>query len=494
MHAIAPFHLVAFYNEAGESLSLGENPFRRGIREAFVDKLDAMRMFVRVVDRGTFSAVAKELGIGQPAVSKQISALENELGAQLIHRSSRAITLTEAGRDFYASALHILDDFENATSRIGRGQTAPKGLIRITVPPTFARLHMVSKLPSFFAAYPDMAVEMAASESPTTIIEDGFDLAIHSGDLPDSNLVARKFAQTMIILVATPQYLARYGSPESPDDLTRHRAVVLVERGSVQPWTFGSKRVVPTGAFWNERYRTDADGCAGASWHSPGASLALRRRTERGHRYTSSDAFRTNRADPCAPACQPPALCQSTDLHRAPGKDFRALLPVQSAAQIEKPSLPARERLRRWQFERNSMIDHIILTVSNVERSLAFYEAALAPLNIKFFMPYKGRRAIPICGDLAMEREHSSGSNRVSLNLGRFIGDSWLRTMPKSMSSTRRQLPPARRLTFRRARGWSTTPATTPQMSSIRTGIRSRLFIRVSGSPCDSMVTFPLTR
>ena len=214
-----------------------------------MDKLDAMRMFVRVVDRGNFSAVAKELGIGQPAVSKQISALENELGAQLIHRSSRAITLTEAGRDFYASALHILDDFENVTSRIGRGQTAPRGLIRITVPPTFARLHMVSKLPSFFAAYPDMAVEMAASESPTTIIEDGFDLAIHSGDLPDSDLVARKFAQTMIILVATPQHLAWYGSPESPDDLTRQRAVVLVERGSVQPWTFASKRVIPTGVF-----------------------------------------------------------------------------------------------------------------------------------------------------------------------------------------------------------------------------------------------------
>jgi DNA-binding transcriptional LysR family regulator len=93
-------------------------------------------------------------------------------------------------------------DFENATSRIGRGQTAPRGVIRVTVPPTFARLHMVSKLPAFFTAYPDMAVEMAASESPTTIIEDGFDLAIHSGDLPDSTLVARRFAQTTIVLVA----------------------------------------------------------------------------------------------------------------------------------------------------------------------------------------------------------------------------------------------------------------------------------------------------
>jgi DNA-binding transcriptional LysR family regulator len=218
-----------------------------------MDKFDAMRVFVRVVERSSFSAVSRELGIGQPAVSKQISALEKELGAEFIHRTSRSFSLTEAGRDFYESALRILDDFETATSRIGRGQTAPKGLIRVTVPPTFARLHIVSKLPAFFAAYPDMAVEIAASESPTTIVEDGFDLAIHSGDLPDSTLVARRFAQTMIVLVATPQYLTQYGAPESPEDLSRFRSVVFIERGSVQPWTFGSlqdvKRVIPTGVF-----------------------------------------------------------------------------------------------------------------------------------------------------------------------------------------------------------------------------------------------------
>ena len=218
-----------------------------------MDRFDAMQVFVRVVEKGSFSAVAKERGIGQPAISKQLSALENELGAELIHRTSRSIALTEAGRDFYDSALRLLEDFESATSRIGRGQTAPKGLIRVTVPPAFARLHMVSKLPAFFAAYPDMAVEMAASESPATIIEDGFDLAIHSGDLPDSNLVARRFAQTLTILVATPQYLTRHGAPESPNDLHRFRAVVLVERGSVRPWSFGSgqdpQRVIPTGVL-----------------------------------------------------------------------------------------------------------------------------------------------------------------------------------------------------------------------------------------------------
>src|SRR3984885_277139 len=133
-----------------------------------MDRLDAMQTFVRVIEKGSFSAVAKERGIGQPAVSKHISALEDELGTELIYRTSRSIALTEAGRDFYGSALRILEDFENAASRIGRGQTTPKGLVRVGAPPTFARLHLVSKLPAFFAAYPDLAIEMTTAKSPTT--------------------------------------------------------------------------------------------------------------------------------------------------------------------------------------------------------------------------------------------------------------------------------------------------------------------------------------
>jgi DNA-binding transcriptional LysR family regulator len=219
--------------------SLQQNPFHREYK-AGMDKFDAMQAFVRVIEKGSFSAVAKERGIGQPAVSKQIAALGDELGTELVHRTSRSIALTEPGRDFYEFALRILDDFENATSRIGRGQIAPKGLLRVAVPPTFARLHIVSKLPAFFSAYPDMAIEMSASESPTTMIEDGYDLAIHSGDLPDSTLVARRLGQTMTVLVATPQYLSRHGAPESPEDLHHFRSVVFVERGSVQPWSFGS--------------------------------------------------------------------------------------------------------------------------------------------------------------------------------------------------------------------------------------------------------------
>src|ERR1700687_4279622 len=101
-----------------------------------MDRLDAMQAFVRVIEKGSFSAVAKERGIGQPAVSKQISALEEELGTELIHRTSRSIALTEAGRDFYESGLRILAGFQSAAARIGRGQTAPKCIISVSAPPT----------------------------------------------------------------------------------------------------------------------------------------------------------------------------------------------------------------------------------------------------------------------------------------------------------------------------------------------------------------------
>jgi LysR family transcriptional regulator for bpeEF and oprC len=209
-----------------------------------------MELFVRVVETRSFSAVAKERRIGQPAVSKQISAMEAELGTELLHRNTRSLTLTEAGREFYHSAQRILEDFESATARIGRGLTAPKGVVRVAVPPSFARLHMVSKLAAFFERYPDIAVEFGTSESPTSLIEDGFDLAIHSGDLPDSSLIARRFAQTLTILVATPQFLTRHGLPQTIEELRSLPAIPLVQNGAVQPWKFSAAQgITPSGAF-----------------------------------------------------------------------------------------------------------------------------------------------------------------------------------------------------------------------------------------------------
>lgn len=215
-----------------------------------MDRFSAMELFVRVAETGSFSAVAKERRIGQPAVSKQISAMEAELGTELLHRNTRSIALTEAGREFYQSAQRILEDFESATARIGHGQTAPKGIVRVAVPPSFARLHMVSKLSAFFERYPDIAIEFGTAESPASLIEDGFDLAIHSGDLPDSSLVARRFAQTLTILVATPQFVTRHSLPQSIDELHSLPAIPLVQNGAVQAWELNAaRRITPSGVF-----------------------------------------------------------------------------------------------------------------------------------------------------------------------------------------------------------------------------------------------------
>jgi LysR family transcriptional regulator for bpeEF and oprC len=215
-----------------------------------MDRFSAMELFVRIAETGSFSAAARERRIGQPTISKQISALEAELGTELLHRNTRPITLTEAGREFFNSAQRILGDYESTTSRIGRGQLAPKGVVRVAVPPSFARLHMVNKLAAFFERYPDIAVEFGTSESPASLIEAGFDLAIHSGDLTDSSLVVRRFAQTLTILVATPQFLARHNLPRSIDELRSLPAIPFVQNGAVQAWEFSTaQRITPSGAF-----------------------------------------------------------------------------------------------------------------------------------------------------------------------------------------------------------------------------------------------------
>ena len=218
-----------------------------------MDRLGAMEIFVRVVEAGSFSAVAKERSLGQPAVSKQVAALEAELGTELLHRNTRSLTPTDAGNEFYNAARQLLEEFESATSRIGRGQTSPRGLVRVGVPPAFARLHMVTKLSAFFERYPEVLIEFGNCESPAAIIEEGFDFAIHAGDLPDSNLVARRFAQTLMIVVATPQFVMRHGLPRTIDELRPLPAIPYIEAGVVRSWDFAvdgqTISITPAGAF-----------------------------------------------------------------------------------------------------------------------------------------------------------------------------------------------------------------------------------------------------
>jgi len=219
-----------------------------------MDRFAAIRMFVRVVESGSFSAVARATGIGQPAVSKQVTTLEEHLGAQLLRRTSRSLSLTEAGQEFYESAVRLIEDLEAAESRVGRGQTSPSGLIRVTVAPVFGRLYIVPRLPEFFARYPDIVVETVVTDRLVNLVEEGVDLAIHNGELEDSTLIAKKIASAPVITVATPAYLQKYGEPRSPAELGQHQCVIYSPLGAPRPWRFKDKadKLVehqPTGRF-----------------------------------------------------------------------------------------------------------------------------------------------------------------------------------------------------------------------------------------------------
>jgi DNA-binding transcriptional LysR family regulator len=206
-----------------------------------MDRLEAIQTFVRVVETGSFSAPARELRIGQPTISKQVAGLEAHLGAELLKRSSRKVGLTDAGRQFYESAVHLLQEYDAATARVGRGHVAPSGLVRAMVLSTLTRRYIVPRMGEFFDRYPSISVELLNFDRPANLIEEGIDVAIHSGDLSDSSLIAKKIAETSVVLVATPEYLEKHGTPKHPKQLRQHRSVAYMYQGAPRPWVFEKK-------------------------------------------------------------------------------------------------------------------------------------------------------------------------------------------------------------------------------------------------------------
>lgn len=135
--------------------------------------------------------------------------------------------------------MRLIDDLEAAVSRVGRGQNAPSGLIRVTVAPVFGRLYVVPRLPEFFARYPDIVVDLMVTDRIVNLVEEGIDLAIHNGELKDSSLVMQRIATTPVITVASPSYLKAHGEPASPSELDGHRCIIFAPQGAPRPW--GSK-------------------------------------------------------------------------------------------------------------------------------------------------------------------------------------------------------------------------------------------------------------
>lgn len=221
-----------------------------------MDLLSPMTTFVRVVEAGSFTAVAAERNTTQPTISRQIAALEEHLGTRLFTRTTRALTLTDDGRAFYERALRALEAVAEAEGAVGRRRGKPAGLLRLAAPVVFGRLHLVPRLPAFLARYPDVEVEMIMSDGFADLVEQGIDLALRVGEVTDPGLIVRRIGTVRRVTVASPAYLKRHGVPRTPADLADHDCIVYTRLATGNRWTFETE-TGPTTVAVTGRFRAD---------------------------------------------------------------------------------------------------------------------------------------------------------------------------------------------------------------------------------------------
>lgn len=203
-----------------------------------MDRLAALEIFVRVVDTGSFSAVARDQGIGQPAVSKAVVQLETWLGVSLLLRSTRSVVPTEAGRVFYERARRTIEEAEEAVLAARGSGYGLSGRLRVSTSVCFGRLHVIPRLSEFLAEHPDLEIELVLDDRQVDLVNEGIDVALRMGPMPDSNMTARRIAEGRRVVVATPAYLQRHGTPTLPGELAGHQAIIYSGRVGWTSWTF----------------------------------------------------------------------------------------------------------------------------------------------------------------------------------------------------------------------------------------------------------------
>jgi DNA-binding transcriptional LysR family regulator len=218
-----------------------------------MDRLGAMEMFVRIVETGNFSAVARELGTTQPTVSKQLTGLEKQLKTRLLNRSTRSLSLTEAGTAYYERCKRIIEEVQEAEGTLGRLQSSLAGTLHVNSSITLGQIYLTPLILKFQHEYPELMVELTLNDRYIDLVEEGVDVAVRIGRLTDSSLVARRLGSTRRLLVATPAYLATHGTPNSPEDLVHHNCLLYAYLSSGNEWAFngpdGEIRVRVQGNF-----------------------------------------------------------------------------------------------------------------------------------------------------------------------------------------------------------------------------------------------------
>lgn len=203
-----------------------------------MDELKRIGVFTRVVETKSFSEAARQLGVAKSAVSKQIAQLEKEVGVRLLNRTTRSLSLTEAGEIYYRHSADIVSRTKIALSELREYQNQPTGTLRISCPVDFGIQHLVPVIKQVRALYPLLKIDLLLEDRVINMVEDGVDLAIRIGWLQDSNLVAKKICETPVIVFASPEYLAQKGTPKTPQDLQQHEWLSLSLFSSPLTWQF----------------------------------------------------------------------------------------------------------------------------------------------------------------------------------------------------------------------------------------------------------------
>lgn len=203
-----------------------------------MDSLSDIVVFVQVVRDGSFTKAAERLDLSRSAVSKYVTRLEEALGARLLNRTTRRLSLTEAGRVLYERSRLGLEEIEEARAEISRLQEEPRGVLRINSPMSFGILHVAPLLPEFMAENPEINVDMNLDDRKVDVIGQGFDVSIRIAALPDSSLVARRLGPCRHAIVAAPSYLEKYGTPHAPEDLRDHNIIAYQYQESATEWHF----------------------------------------------------------------------------------------------------------------------------------------------------------------------------------------------------------------------------------------------------------------
>ncbi len=201
-----------------------------------MDRFQAMTTFVRVVDTGSFSAAARLLNVGQPAVSKTIAQLENRLQVSLLIRSTHGLTPTEAGQRFYERARVAIQEADEAELSARGAGAGLSGSLRVSAATTFARLHVIPHLPRFLEQHPGLEIDVILDDRVIDLVAEGIDVTLRMGALPDSSAVARKLMGGRRSVFATPAYLARAGEPRTPGELAEHETIIYSQLSNV--WAF----------------------------------------------------------------------------------------------------------------------------------------------------------------------------------------------------------------------------------------------------------------